>query len=124
MAHVLNPNRKGNPKVKRIRISLETRPSNNLWALCNKFKEKPEDYENKMKLAIVNIINIMDTAIETDVEDIREIELTKMDTRENLTIRFKRYIGCKLIEYIIFVSDFKNQYPMIDPKINPPTHIV
>lgn len=116
MIHV-NPNRKGTPKVKRIKISLEERPGNNLYALCKHFKSKPDEYNKKMTVAISAIINIMDGVIESTPDDIKEIDITKVESKTEIQITFKRYIGCKLIDYLIHVNEFKAQYPMINPSI-------
>lgn len=112
MGKVLAPNR-----LKKIRISLEDRPGNNLFNLINKYKTDPSK-EKQVFIALANIITIMEPGHEQCHNDLRNIFVVKSENRKDMEIHFGRYRGCIMQPMILYVKEFDKLYPMINPSIS------
>lgn len=111
-------------KPKKIKLALEERPSNQFFRICEKFitikaDHSLEDWKRlykPMAVSISNMLTIMENH-EASWDDIKDVVIDLMESKENIKISFKRYRNGKLQPMQIIITEFKKGVGLINPSI-------
>lgn len=111
-------------KPKKIKLALEDRPRDQFFRVCEKFKTIKDDLSledwkvlyKPMAVSLSNMLSIMENH-EASWDDIKDVAIDLMESKENIKISFKRYRNGKLQPMQIIVTEFKKGVGLINPSI-------